>query len=288
MGLLDRLLPSSSRPPASGGGGCPSPLRPRVLHAHEAVRALGHSIPPKTRYNLLAFYSSVLGGIVTDPALMVLPIDEHMVHRGHAVFDTANVTAGGRVYGLEMHLDRLLRSAGLARIKPAFTKEELREIVLATVAAAQEREGIFVRFWMSAGKKTRRRVLWGCGWMHFSMLGIWAGPLLLPHMHTHACMNAITPNQKKGAGISTSRRRAPRAATSTASCTGTRQRPSTRAAASGSTLYVLVLVFGGVVWYSKVFGGKGGGVILGMWTRGRCVRVSIPFLVWEPLGVRCV
>ena len=34
----------------------------------------------------VAVYSSVLGGIVTDPALMVLPLDDHMVHRGHAVF----------------------------------------------------------------------------------------------------------------------------------------------------------------------------------------------------------
>ena len=260
MGLLDRLLLSSSRPPASGGG-CPSPLRPRVLHAHEAVRALGHSIPPKTRYNLLAFYSSVLGGIVTDPALMVLPIDEHMVHRGHAVFDTANVTAGGRVYGLDMHLDRLLRSAGLARIKPAFTKEELREIVLATVAAAQEREGVFVRFWMSAGKEKRRSVLWAV-WMDASIhVGYLGRAASLPH--THACMNPITPNQKQGAGIFTSRRRAPRAATSTASCTGTRPRPSTRAAASGSTLYVLVFVLWG--WCGIVRFLAGGGGCFGMW-----------------------
>ena len=28
-----------------------------------------------------AFYSSQLGGIVTDPSLMVLPFDDHMVHQ---------------------------------------------------------------------------------------------------------------------------------------------------------------------------------------------------------------
>ena len=39
-----------------------------------------------------AFYSSDLGGIVTHPALMVVAIDDHMVHRGHAVFDTALLT----------------------------------------------------------------------------------------------------------------------------------------------------------------------------------------------------
>lgn len=42
----------------------------------------------------LAMYSSVFGGITTDPAAMVLPIDDHMVHRGHGVFDTAAIVDG--------------------------------------------------------------------------------------------------------------------------------------------------------------------------------------------------
>ena len=37
----------------------------------------------------LAFFSSILGGIVRDVDLMTVPIDDHLVHRGHAVFDTA-------------------------------------------------------------------------------------------------------------------------------------------------------------------------------------------------------
>lgn len=42
----------------------------------------------------LAMYSSVVGGITTDPAAMVLPLDDHMVHRGHGVFDTAMIVNG--------------------------------------------------------------------------------------------------------------------------------------------------------------------------------------------------
>jgi len=68
--------------------------------------------------NFYAMYSSVLGGIVTDPALMVLPLDDHMVHRGHGVFDTA-ILANGMLYQLDPHLDRLLASAKMARISPA-------------------------------------------------------------------------------------------------------------------------------------------------------------------------
>lgn len=37
-----------------------------------------------------AFYSSVLQGIVTNEDLMNVPMEDHMVHRGHAVFDTAS------------------------------------------------------------------------------------------------------------------------------------------------------------------------------------------------------
>ena len=39
-------------------------------------------------------YSSVVGGIILDPSMMVIPIDDHMVHRGHGVFDTATISDG--------------------------------------------------------------------------------------------------------------------------------------------------------------------------------------------------
>lgn len=42
----------------------------------------------------LAMYSSISGGITTDPAAMVIPMDDHMVHRGHGVFDTAAIADG--------------------------------------------------------------------------------------------------------------------------------------------------------------------------------------------------
>lgn len=94
-------------------------------------------------------YSSVFGGIVTDPALMVLPLDDHMAHRGHAVFDTATLTHG-MLYQLDPHLDRLLRSAELARIPLPFRREQLRQIILDTAAASGKRDAS-VRYWLSAG-----------------------------------------------------------------------------------------------------------------------------------------
>lgn len=88
----------------------------------------------------MAFYSSELGGIVTDPALMVVSADDHMVHRGHAVFDTATLTQG-YLYQLDDHLDRFYRSASKAALTPPFPRNQIRRIILETAAATKSFEG---------------------------------------------------------------------------------------------------------------------------------------------------
>jgi 4-amino-4-deoxychorismate lyase len=119
-----------------------------VFSTEEAIAGLRRAVHSKAA-NFYAMYSSVLGGIVTDPALMVLPLDDHMVHRGHAVFDTATLTHG-MLYQLDPHLDRLISSAEGARIPAPFPRARLREIILATAAASGRRDGS-VRYWLSAG-----------------------------------------------------------------------------------------------------------------------------------------
>jgi 4-amino-4-deoxychorismate lyase len=116
--------------------------------SEKALSRLRESVHSKAA-NFYAMYSSVLGGIVTDPALMVLPLDDHMVHRGHAVFDTATLTHG-MLYQLDPHLDRLIRSATGARIVLPFPREHLRQIILETAAASHQRDAS-VRYWLSAG-----------------------------------------------------------------------------------------------------------------------------------------
>lgn len=63
-----------------------------VLKVIERLRTSRENQENQQQY--LAMYSSVFGGITTDPAAMVLPIDDHMVHRGHGVFDTAAIVDG--------------------------------------------------------------------------------------------------------------------------------------------------------------------------------------------------
>eukprot|EP00939_MAST-03C_sp_MAST-3C-sp1_P000988 g988.t1 len=120
---------------------------PVFCRAEDAIERMKEATPSVFLDTTYAMYSSVLGGIVTDPRCMFISIDDHMVHRGHGVFDTCNVH-DGLVYGLDFHMDRILRSAEKARIDVAskFEKEELIRIVLDTIAATGRKDDIFVRY----------------------------------------------------------------------------------------------------------------------------------------------
>jgi 4-amino-4-deoxychorismate lyase len=122
--------------------------RTAIFNADQALSGLRQAVHEKAS-NFYAMYSSVLGGIVTDPAFMVVPLDDHMVHRGHAVFDTATLM-NGMLYQLDPHLDRLIKSAEGARIALPFERPQLRQIILDTAAASRRRDGS-VRYWVSAG-----------------------------------------------------------------------------------------------------------------------------------------
>src|SRR5262247_1028701 len=114
-------------------------------HVLASLKALRERQPVK--YS--AFYSSQLGGVVTDPALMVIPFDDHMVHRGHGIFDTAGLV-NGRIYDLEAHLDRFLGSAERSKLKLFGSRDEMRDIIVKTAAVSGLRDGA-IRYWLSSG-----------------------------------------------------------------------------------------------------------------------------------------
>lgn len=124
------------------------PGRLRILSA-DAVVAQLTALRGRQPVTYSAFYSSQLDGIVTDPALMVIPFDDHMVHRGHGIFDTAGLVAG-RIYDLEAHLDRFLLSAERSRLRLPGSRAEMRDIILRTTAASGRRDGA-IRYWLSSG-----------------------------------------------------------------------------------------------------------------------------------------
>ena len=84
-----------------------------------------------------AMYSSVLEGFVTDPVLMQLPMDDHLVHRGDGVFDTCKCVAGA-IYNFDAHLIRLERSAAAIGIRWPVGLPEIRQLTLETVRIAAQ------------------------------------------------------------------------------------------------------------------------------------------------------
>src|SRR5262245_30332297 len=141
-------IPDSTRIRTTGGPAMARVTTLRFLDADDALESL-RVLRRRQPVVYWAFYSSQLGGIVTDPALMVIPFDDHMVHRGHGIFDTAAI-AGGRIYDLEAHLDRFTRSAGHARLRLPIPRDEMRDIIVRTTAASGARDGS-IRYWLSSG-----------------------------------------------------------------------------------------------------------------------------------------
>jgi 4-amino-4-deoxychorismate lyase len=119
-----------------------------TLTADEVVARL-EALRARQPVKYFAFYSSQLGGIVTDPALMVLPFDDHMVHRGHGIFDTAGLVSG-KIYDLDAHLDRFVLSAERSKLRVSPSRAEMRDIIVRTTAVSGKRDGS-IRYWLSAG-----------------------------------------------------------------------------------------------------------------------------------------
>ena len=87
----------------------------------------------------VAMYSSVFGGVVTDPALMVIPLDDHMVHRGDGIFEFFPVN-NGHAFCFEAHMARLERSAEIISLDLPFDIATIRQITLETIAISGARD----------------------------------------------------------------------------------------------------------------------------------------------------
>ena len=99
--------------------------------------------------NYLAMYSSVLGGVVTDPFLMTIPVDDHMVHRGDGIFE-AFKCVNGNIYNLTAHLERLERSARAVYLTLPASLEHITDLVIGTIRIAGTRDCL-IRLFVSRG-----------------------------------------------------------------------------------------------------------------------------------------
>ncbi|CAG9327260.1 unnamed protein product [Blepharisma stoltei] len=121
----------------------------RILSTCESIlEALDKSIS-LSHLQIKAMYNSMIGGIITDPAFMTIPIDDHMVHRGHVVFDTVSIV-NGRAFTLQSHVNKIIRAATNAKIELPLSKEAMSSS-LKQLAASAGLRSCKIKYWISAG-----------------------------------------------------------------------------------------------------------------------------------------
>ncbi len=101
---------------------------------------------------LYAMYSSVTDCILTDPSIMCVPVDDHMVHRGDGVFESFKCV-NGNIYNLDDHLSRLERSCDALGLELPVKREEMSDLIVQTVRAGAH-ENALVRLLVSRGRGT--------------------------------------------------------------------------------------------------------------------------------------
>jgi branched-chain amino acid aminotransferase len=98
-------------------------------------------MPRPGEEKIFAFYDSRLNAICRNPRLALIPLDDHMAHRGDGVFETLQFVSG-RIYHLDEHLKLLENSAKPLDIRLPLPLSALREVVLAVARASGSDTGL--------------------------------------------------------------------------------------------------------------------------------------------------
>lgn len=123
----------------------------KVFSANEWLEELRKSKhPAQASYRVM--YSSYVNGFIKDAGLMMVPVDDHLVHRGDGVFEAIKFSSNG-IYLLEAHLKRLMESAAKIELKSEFDAEKIRSLILQTVKLAELPKGAqgIIRIFFSRG-----------------------------------------------------------------------------------------------------------------------------------------
>lgn len=120
----------------------------KILNSQEVLERI-HTQKNPFWPSYKAMYSSWYGGIVTDPALMLLPLDDHLTHRGDGVFEALRFIDGKLWLG-DAHFERLLQSAQKIELSHSLTKSELQNLCEETFKASGLKDSL-LRIFLSRG-----------------------------------------------------------------------------------------------------------------------------------------
>lgn len=121
---------------------------PTILTEDQAIARL-KALERPWAGDYLVMYSSWLGGMVREPWLMQVPLDDHMVHRGDGVFEMCKCVQG-RIYQLDRHLLRLSGSAQAIQLTLPTDLGALKRLVVAVTRAGGQPQ-CAVRVYVSRG-----------------------------------------------------------------------------------------------------------------------------------------
>lgn len=97
-----------------------------------------------------AFFSSWFGAIVKDPGpALLIPMDDHMVHRGDGVFEALK-SVNGKIFLLDAHLARLENSAQKIGLRSPYSKSGMADIIKETLMASGK-TNCLIRVFLSRG-----------------------------------------------------------------------------------------------------------------------------------------
>ncbi len=96
-------------------------------------------IPRPYQTNYYAMYSSIPDGITTDPRLMTVPFDDHMVNRGDGVFEILPCIDGA-LYNYHAHLRRLMVSAQTLKLALPCERDSIIGYIAETIRAGGRRD----------------------------------------------------------------------------------------------------------------------------------------------------
>lgn len=107
---------------------------------YSAFTELYRNRPLKGIENVKAFYTHELKVFCKDPHTLLIPLDDHIVHRGDGIFESITCKDRG-ILNLDKHLERLENSLNAIDLQVPCTLQELRELIIQSATLADFEHG---------------------------------------------------------------------------------------------------------------------------------------------------
>lgn len=120
----------------------------KILPPEDYLKAILAAPRPGSE-KILAFYDHRVGAICRDPRLLLIPLDDHLCHRGDGLFESICYRES-KIFALDAHMDRLRDGARVLDLAPPISFRDL-ERVITDVARASGRSHGDLRVFLSRG-----------------------------------------------------------------------------------------------------------------------------------------